>query len=117
MDKVSPNQTDSGDTPIPDLEQGRLRAAPTESANANSKSKALSQDELKDAGIKQAKKKMYNGGNKTTMTTEEFEKAKPYELRKDIRMIAACKDRQTSADVSDVSSFQLRFRSCQSIPP
>jgi hypothetical protein len=49
MDKVSPNQTDSGDTPIPDLEQGRLRAAPTESANANSKSKALSQDDIQRA--------------------------------------------------------------------
>ena len=46
MNKVSPNQTDSGDPPIPDLEQGQLHAAPTESANANSKSKALSQDDI-----------------------------------------------------------------------
>jgi len=44
---------------------------------------------------------------KPTMTTEEFEKVKPEELRKDIRMISGCQDRQTSADVSNVSSFQL----------
>ena len=49
------------------------------------------------------------GGDDTnpTMTTEEFEKVKPEELRKDIRMISGCQDRQTSADVSNVSSFQL----------
>lgn len=44
---------------------------------------------------------------KPTMTTEEFEKVKPEELRKDIRMISGCQDRQTSADVSNVSCFQL----------
>lgn len=41
------------------------------------------------------------------MTAEEYERSKPDELRKDIRMISGCEDRQTSADVSNVSSFQL----------
>eukprot|EP00956_Cyclotella_meneghiniana_P042386 scaffold248441_cov63-Cyclotella_meneghiniana.AAC.1 len=41
------------------------------------------------------------------MTSEQFEKSKPDELRKDIRMISGCADHQTSADVSNVSSFQL----------
>ena len=41
------------------------------------------------------------------MTPEQFEKSKPDELRKDIRMISGCADHQTSADVSNVSSFQL----------
>jgi len=75
-------------------------------------------NKLKDAAVKEAKKKIMeelglsdgggdNGGNKPTVTTEEFEKTKPDELRKDIRMISGCEDRQTSADVSNVSSFQL----------
>jgi len=75
-------------------------------------------NKLKDAAVKEAKKKIMeelglsdgggdNGGNKPTVTTEEFEKTKPDELRKDIRMISGCQDRQTSADVSNVSSFQL----------
>jgi len=68
---------------------------------------------LKEAAVKEAKKKIMeelglNGGDEEgTMTTEEFEKTKPKELRKDIRMISGCQDRQTSADVSNVSSFQL----------
>ena len=37
----------------------------------------------------------------------EYEASKPDELRKDIRMISGCQDKQTSADVSNVSSFQL----------
>ena len=41
------------------------------------------------------------------MTTEEYENTKPDELKKDIRMISGCHDKQTSADVSNVSSFQL----------
>ena len=45
------------------------------------------------------------GGQK--MTTEEYENTKPDELKKDIRMISGCHDTQTSADVSNVSSFQL----------
>jgi hypothetical protein len=41
------------------------------------------------------------------MTRDQFEASKPDELRKDIRMISGCADHQTSADVSNVSSFQL----------
>ena len=41
------------------------------------------------------------------MSQEEFEATKPDELRKDIRMISGCQDKQTSADVSNVASFQL----------
>lgn len=41
------------------------------------------------------------------MTQEDYERNKPDELRKDIRMISGCQDKQTSADVSNVSSFQL----------
>lgn len=41
------------------------------------------------------------------MSQEEYEASKPDELRKDIRMISGCQDCQTSADVSNVSSFQL----------
>ena len=47
------------------------------------------------------------GGGGQQMTTEEFENTKPDELKKDIRMISGCHDKQTSADVSNVSSFQL----------
>lgn len=72
-------------------------------------------NKLKEAALKEAKKKIMEelglGGDddetKPTMTTEEFERTKPDELRKDIRMISGCQDRQTSADVSNVSSFQL----------
>ncbi|KAL3815315.1 hypothetical protein ACHAXA_006817 [Cyclostephanos tholiformis] len=45
------------------------------------------------------------GGHKVTQ--DEYEANKPQELRKDIRMISGCQDKQTSADVSNVSSFQL----------
>nr|B7G6D3.2 RecName: Full=Metacaspase III c; Short=PtMCA-IIIc; Contains: RecName: Full=Small subunit p10; Contains: RecName: Full=Large subunit p20 [Phaeodactylum tricornutum CCAP 1055/1] len=38
---------------------------------------------------------------------EQFEKKKPEALQADIRMISGCQDVQTSADVSNVSSFQL----------
>eukprot|EP00970_Alexandrium_tamarense_P012330 scaffold2857_cov275-Alexandrium_tamarense.AAC.3 len=48
-----------------------------------------------------------NNNEGHTMTKEEFEATKPDELRKDIRMISGCADHQTSADVSNVSSFQL----------
>lgn len=74
-------------------------------------------NKLKEAAVKEAKKKIMeelglNGGEEeeeeeAPMTTEEFEKSKPNELRKDIRMISGCQDRQTSADVYNVSSFQL----------
>ena len=47
------------------------------------------------------------GGGDGHMTKDEYEATKPDELRKDIRMISGCQDRQTSADVSNVSSFQL----------
>jgi hypothetical protein len=47
------------------------------------------------------------GGGSPPLTKEAFEESKPDELRKDIRMISGCADHQTSADVSNVSSFQL----------
>ena len=47
------------------------------------------------------------GGGGQQMSTEEYENTKPDELKKDIRMISGCRDNQTSADVSNVSSFQL----------
>lgn len=51
---------------------------------------------------------MNDGGDDGHVTTkDEFEASKPDELRKDIRMISGCQDKQTSADVSNVSSFQL----------
>ena len=74
-------------------------------------------NKLKEAAVKEAKKKIMeelgigdeneDEAAKPTMTTEQFEQTKPDELRKDIRMISGCQDRQTSADVSNVSSFQL----------
>lgn len=69
---------------------------------------------LKNQAVEMAKKEFMdamdggdddNGGGQ--MTREEYEANKPDELRKDIRMISGCQDRQTSADVSNVSSFQL----------
>jgi hypothetical protein len=36
-----------------------------------------------------------------------FEDNKPDALKNDIRMISGCEDKQTSADVSNVHSFQL----------
>lgn len=48
-----------------------------------------------------------NDGDGGQMSTAQFERSKPDELRKDIRMISGCQDKQTSADVSNVSSFQL----------
>ncbi len=47
------------------------------------------------------------GAKKGKMTQEEYEATKPDEMRKDIRMISGCDDHQTSADVSNVASFQL----------
>ncbi|KAL7433666.1 hypothetical protein ACHAXH_005447 [Discostella pseudostelligera] len=47
------------------------------------------------------------GAKKGKMTQEEYEATKPDEMRKDIRMISGCEDHQTSADVSNVASFQL----------
>lgn len=48
-----------------------------------------------------------NGSKNGKMTQEEYEATKPDEMRKDIRMISGCDDHQTSADVSNVASFQL----------
>lgn len=48
-----------------------------------------------------------SGGGGGQMSTEQYEATKPEELKKDIRMISGCHDKQTSADVSNVSSFQL----------
>lgn len=48
-----------------------------------------------------------DGDDGHVTTKDEFEASKPDELRKDIRMISGCQDKQTSADVSNVSSFQL----------
>jgi len=48
-----------------------------------------------------------SGNDCGEMTKDRFEKDKPDELRKDIRMISGCQDKQTSADVSNVSEFQL----------
>lgn len=75
-------------------------------------------NKIKEKAIEKAKKEMMEklgmgGGDKPQdsgggqMTKEEFERSKPDELRKDIRMISGCTDKQTSADVSNVSSFQL----------
>lgn len=73
-------------------------------------------NKLKEAAVKEAKKKIMEElgmgeeeekAAKPAMTTEQFEQTKPDELRKDIRMISGCQDRQTSADVSNTSSFQL----------
>ena len=47
------------------------------------------------------------GGGGHQMSKEEYENTKPDELKKDIRMSSGCHDKQTSADVSNVSSFQL----------
>lgn len=47
------------------------------------------------------------GGDGGQMSTEQFERSKPAELKKDIRMISGCQDKQTSADVSNVMNFQL----------
>jgi len=66
---------------------------------------------LKNKAIEKAKEEMMEaiggGGNGTILTKDEFEASKPDELRKDIRMISGCMDKQTSADVSNVSSFCL----------
>lgn len=71
---------------------------------------------IKAAAIEKVKEEIFaslgldggdDDGDGGQMTTEEFEKSKPDELRKDIRMISGCQDKQTSADVSNVSSFQL----------
>jgi hypothetical protein len=48
------------------------------------------------------------GAGKTNkVTAAQYEAHKPADLRKDVRMISGCQDAQTSADVSNVSSFQL----------
>jgi len=74
-------------------------------------------NKLKEKAFERAKEEMLDalgvdsgggsGGDKQQMTREEFEASKPDELRKDIRMISGCQDSQTSADVSNVSSFCL----------
>lgn len=60
-------------------------------------------DEIKGSVLKE----LGLGGDPEPLTQEKFEETKPDELRKDIRMISGCADHQTSADVSNVSSFQL----------
>ena len=66
---------------------------------------------LKNKVIEKAKKELMKaiggGGKGTMLTKDEFEESKPDELRKDIRMTSGCMDKQTSADVSNVSSFCL----------
>lgn len=69
---------------------------------------------LKNKVVEKAKEEMMSqmgmgggGDDGGKMTAEEYERSKPDELRKDIRMISGCEDRQTSADVSNVASFQL----------
>lgn len=69
-------------------------------------------NKLKNAVVEKAKEEMLEqlgmgGGDDGQMTTEQYERSKPDELRKDIRMISGCQDKQTSADVSNVASFQL----------
>lgn len=75
-------------------------------------------NKLKEQALEKAKEEMMaqlglggGGGGEDDkpkqMTKEEFEETKPDELRKDIRMISGCQDTQTSADVSNVASFQL----------
>lgn len=71
-------------------------------------------NDLKNSAAQKIKEELGVGGDdgddtcrSGQMTTEEYETNKPDELRKDIRMISGCEDRQTSADVSNVSSFQL----------
>ena len=51
-----------------------------------------------------------SSGGGQQMTTEEYENTKPDELKKDIRMISGCHDKQTSADVSNVSSRECSPR-------
>jgi hypothetical protein len=52
--------------------------------------------------------KSSSGGGKTNkVTAAQYEAHKPADLRKDVRMISGCMDAQTSADVSNVGSFQL----------
>lgn len=46
-------------------------------------------------------------GGDEIITRDQFEESKPDEMRKDIRMISGCEDVQTSADVSNVGSFNL----------
>jgi hypothetical protein len=38
---------------------------------------------------------------------DQFEEKKPDALKVDFRMLSGCEDAQTSADVSNVSAFQL----------
>lgn len=71
-------------------------------------------NKLKEAAFERAKEEMMgvlgmddDGDDGHVTTKDEFEASKPDELRKDIRMISGCQDKQTSADVSNVSSFQL----------
>ena len=75
-------------------------------------------NKLKEQALEKAKEEMMaqlglggGGGGEDDkpkqMTKDEFEETKPDELRKDIRMISGCQDTQTSADVSNVASFQL----------
>jgi hypothetical protein len=48
-----------------------------------------------------------SSGGTNKVTAAQYEAHKPADLRKDVRMISGCQDAQTSADVSNVGSFQL----------
>lgn len=64
-------------------------------------------NQLKKQVAAELKKQVLGDSEPEPLTKEAFEENKPDELRKDIRMISGCADHQTSADVSNVSSFQL----------
>mmetsp|Transcript_9029 Transcript_9029/g.13610 ORF Transcript_9029/g.13610 Transcript_9029/m.13610 type:complete len:342 (+) Transcript_9029:81-1106(+) len=69
---------------------------------------------LKNQAIAAAKEGMLSslgvdadGTDGEQMTKSQYEESKPDELRKDVRMISGCQDKQTSADVSNVEQFEL----------
>ena len=64
-------------------------------------------NQLKNKVTAELKASVLGDSDPEPLTKEAFEETKPDELRKDIRMISGCADHQTSADVSNVSSFQL----------
>ena len=74
--------------------------APHHPTPSNPQEKAK-EEMLKQMGAAQ------DAGDGSQMSTEQFERSKPAELKKDIRMISGCQDKQTSADVSNVLNFQL----------
>ena len=64
-------------------------------------------NQLKNKVAAELKASVLGDSEREPLTRETYEESKPDELRKDIRMISGCADHQTSADVSNVSSFQL----------